>query len=130
MMPKWDYVLHSRNPHIHENESLGCHELQFALEKGGQPEIITVFHYGDGPPIDTPNQRDYYEAIWSVDAFLTQLDIRSINPYSLKVQICTSQLVANQVMGKWQVNDSTLFMLCAKLRALLSEFGEWEAIYE
>jgi len=129
-MADWDYVLDAKNRHIYTRE----HNLRgrcFLLQ-GVKPKpflrLLRPSSPNDSLPIETFNQADYYAAICAVEAFLDDLTFRKIDSHNLKVQICTSKLVANQVMGKWRVNDSVLFMLCAKVRALLSEFGEWEAV--
>ena len=130
-MTDWDYVLHADNLHVCERESSNLYEQRFVLEgtKAKPFEyLLAPVDVDNLPPIDTAGQAEYYTAIWGLEALLNELDDRGADTRRLKVQICTSKLVANQVMGKWQVNDSTLFYLCAKVRALLSEFGEWEAV--
>lgn len=112
-MPDWDYVLG-----IGSLTKIDAEAIQNVLGLHGK----TL------PPNLSIHEHNYYAAIRRLENLLSEL--KGTDTHSLKVQICTSRLVANQVMGKWAVNDSTLFMLCAKVRALLSEFGEWEVVYD
>lgn len=131
-MADWDYVLHVDGTYATAYQHQPETEVQFLLEHGtGQAfQFMPVPIDGSLPPIDSVHQAYYYAAIRGIEVWLSKLSEWGIDTHAFKVQICTSRLVANQVMGKWEVNDSVLFMLCAKLRALLSEFKEWEAISE
>ena len=105
-MADWDYVLRA--------DIRTTPLWQFVMEDRRRPDF------------DSIHQMYYYVAVAYIEDLLQQL--KGTDTRNLKVQICTSKLVASQVMGKWRVNDSVLFMLCAKVRALLSEFGQWEAV--
>ena len=127
-MADWDYVLHVDSTYAKAYQPNA--EARFLLVHGKDEafQFLSIPADDTLPPLDSVHQAYYYAAVRGTGALLDKLDGLDIDTHKLKVQICTSKTVADQVMGKTEVDDSTLFYLCAKVRALLSEFGQWEAV--
>lgn len=75
----------------------------------------------------TNNQAEYMSLIGGLKSIIQHPEI---NP--LKVEIVIrgdSQLVIKQLNGEWKVKNANMQPLWAEARGLLTEVGEWQAVW-
>jgi probable phosphoglycerate mutase len=96
----------------------------FQLRALGQPPVLHRLDYGDGV---TSNEAEYRTLLAAVEQALVEAQAAGRDPRVLRfLAYGDSQLVVNQVAGRWGVKAANLRPLRDRARELLSAFGTAE----
>jgi ribonuclease HI len=96
----------------------------FRLEVRGAPAVVERLHFGPGV---TNNEAEYRTLVAALEAALARARAAGQDPRTLKlVAYGDSQLVVNQVAGRWAVRAPNLRPLYDRVRTLLAAFGQAE----
>lgn len=92
------------------------------LGVAGSPRPVRITF----PGVTTNNQAEYQTLIHALNALLAELRRQEIDPKSVGVDIYSdSQLVVEQVAGRWKVRNAELRPRVEEVRRLLGSFGDW-----
>ncbi|GIV76792.1 reverse transcriptase-like protein [Litorilinea aerophila] len=95
----------------------------YALRWPGQPQQVVQLRFGDRV---TNNEAEYDTLISALEATLKRLEDSGADPATARVEIYgDSQLVVNQVNGRWACNEDRLRVRRDRALALLNRFGHW-----
>lgn len=89
---------------------------------------ITRLEFG---PNMTNNQAEYRTLIAALEQALAHASDQQQQPANLRLQVLTdSQLLVEQVLGRWKVRNAGLQPLNARARELLAAFGSREVVWQ
>lgn len=79
----------------------------------------------------TNNQAEYLTLITGLEAALRQAETRGCRPEDVCISVRTdSQLVVEQLLGRWKVRHPNLRPLHAKAASLLARFGRRDVAWQ
>ena len=96
----------------------------YALRWPGQGQQIVQLQFGDGI---TNNEAEYDTLIVALEAVQRRLVDSGADPATARLDIRgDSQLVIQQVLGKWKCNDERMRRRRDRAREVLATFGTWQ----
>ncbi len=79
------------------------------------------------PGVTTNNQAEYQSLIGGLRALLHDCHVLGLDPAALSISVLSdSQLVVNQIAGRWKVKNAQLGVLHSAALALLQHFERWK----
>jgi probable phosphoglycerate mutase len=82
------------------------------------------------PGLTTNNQAEYLTLIHGLCAIIDALERRGIEPSQTSIDVWSdSQLVVEQINGRWKIRDATLAGLVNEARSLLKRFASWRVTW-
>ena len=96
----------------------------FQLQTLGQPAVIHRLDFGEGV---TSNEAEYRTLLGALETALLEAAAAQRDPRTLRfLAYGDSQLVVNQVAGRWGVKAANLLPLRDRARQLMAAFGSAE----
>ncbi len=96
-------------------------------DRAGHSEIVRL-DYGDNV---TNNQAEYRTLIASLEEAIRHAEAHGWRPEELHLSVRTdSQLVVEQILGRWRVRHPDLRPLHARARQLLARFGSKDVAWQ
>ncbi len=96
----------------------------YQLRAFDRPPVLQRLQFGDGV---TNNEAEYRALLAALEAALAAARAAGRDPRTLRLLAYgDSQLVVNQVAGRWKVRAENLRPYCERARALLGAFGSAE----
>jgi ribonuclease HI len=96
----------------------------FELQSLGSPPVVHRLDFGQGV---TSNEAEYRTLLAALETALAEAQAAQRDPRTLRfLAYGDSQLVVNQVAGRWGVKAANLLPLRDRARALLAAFGSSE----
>jgi ribonuclease HI len=92
----------------------------------GQEIALERLDYGATPPV-TNNQAEYLTLIHGLERVALER-AGALKDTSVIVR-GDSQLVINQVLGRWKINNAGLLPLALRARTLIANFGKTELLW-